>query len=321
MTYTNKGLVEYAKKCLALGNDSIYLYGSFGQKLTTAFINQKAKQYVYNISRQSIYKKCMNSEGTEYAFDCVGLIKSYIWGGYGKVDYNKNQDVSANGMYNKAKVKGKISTMPETIGLLVHMSGHIGIYIGNGYVIECTPAKAFAKQNHGGGGVCKTKLTDRKWVHWLECPFIEYKEEVKTPTTTTTPSTSSLKYSKNNKIILNGYLYSTSDGVGKGAKKTNYKGTITIVKKGAAKPYHIDKLGWVAEKDIKLQSNVSYYPKCSMKYLSIVSALNSIGVNSSFEYRKKIAQKNGYSGDKYKGSSIQNINLLNKLKSGKLIKI
>lgn len=179
MAYTNTGLVAYAKKCLALGNDSIYLYGSFGQTLTEAFITQKAKQYVYNISRQSIYKNCLRSSGTEYAFDCVGLIKSYIWGGYGKPKYVSSQDKSANGMYNAAKVKGDISTMPETEGLLVWMSGHIGIYIGNGYVIECTPAKVFAKQDHGGGGVCKTKLSDRKWKKWCECPYITYSKAAK----------------------------------------------------------------------------------------------------------------------------------------------
>lgn len=187
MAYTNKGLVEYAKKCVALGNDSIYLYGSFGQKLTQAFINQKAKQYVYNISRQSIYKKCMNSSGTEYAFDCVGLIKSYLWGGYGKVTYKASQDVSANGMYNKAKVKGDISTLPKTPGILVWMNGHIGISVGDGiHIIECTPAKKLAKQNHGGGGVCITKLTDRKWKKWCECPYITY--ETKKVSTTATKS-------------------------------------------------------------------------------------------------------------------------------------
>ena len=321
MSYTNVGLVEYAKKCLELGDNSVYVYGSFGNKLTTSFCNSKYKQYpsINTSSRTTKYKKLC--DGKHYGFDCVGLIKSYYWGGYGKTTYKSSSDVSANGMYSKAKVKGNISTMPEKVGLLVQMDGHIGIYIGNGCVIESTISTKYAKQSHGLGGVCKTKLKDRKWLHWLECPYIEYVKETKAPTPTTTPSKTSLKYSKNDKIILNGYLYKNSFGEGKGVKKTNYKGKITNVNKDGSKPYHIDKLGWVAEKDIKKQESVSYYPKCSMKYLSIVSALNSIGVNSSFEYRKKIAQKNGYSGDKYKGSSIQNINLLTKLKTGKLIKI
>lgn len=135
-----------------------------------------------------------------------------------------------------------------------------------------------------------------------------------------TPSTSSLKYAKNDKIILNGYLYKTSTGTGKGAKKTNYKGTITIVAKGASKPYHIDKLGWVTEADIKKQTtnSVSYYKKCASKYTSIVDALKSINVNSSFRNRKKIAKANSIK--LYAGLPSQNTKLLNLLKKGKLVK-
>ena len=55
----------------------------------------------------------------------------------------------------------------------------------------------------------------------------------------------SLKHSKDDKITLNGYLYKTSAGSGRRAKKTNYKGTITIVNENGSKLYHIDKLGWL----------------------------------------------------------------------------
>ncbi len=65
-------------------------------------------------------------------------------------------------------------------------------------------------------------------------------------------------------------------------------------------------------------NQVKYYPACSQSYTSIVDALNSIGVNSSYTNRKAIAIKNGISN--YIGSSHQNILLLNKLKAGKLIK-
>lgn len=174
MSLTNKGLVEYCEKVLRLGNDTIYVYGTFGQELTQSLINFKAEQYLYNLPRKRIYRRALLSSGTEYAFDCVGLIKSYIWGGYGKVKYNGKQDKSANDMLNVAKEKGKIKTMPEIPGLLVQMNGHIGVYVGKGYVIECTPNKKFAKQDHGGGGVCKTKLSARKWTHWCKCPYIEY---------------------------------------------------------------------------------------------------------------------------------------------------
>ena len=82
-------------------------------------------------------------------------------------------------------------------------------------------------------------------------PPVEYEEDKPAPTTT-------LKYAKGDKVILNGYLYKDSVGNGRGAKKTNYKGTITIAKNGANKPYHIDSLGWVAESDLTKQTTTKY---------------------------------------------------------------
>ena len=72
--------------------------------------------------------------------------------------------------------------------------------------------------------------------------------------TTTSTITQSISFKKGDKIVLNGYLYKDSAGNGKGAYKTNYKGSITIVNTKGSKPYHIDSLGWVAAKDIKKQT-------------------------------------------------------------------
>ena len=63
---------------------------------------------------------------------------------------------------------------------------------------------------------------------------------------------------------------------------------------------------------------VNYYGRYSGKTSSIVTALNSLGIGSSFDNRKKIAKANGISN--YTGTAAQNINLLNLLKQGKLIK-
>lgn len=69
---------------------------------------------------------------------------------------------------------------------------------------------------------------------------------------------------------------------------------------------------------LREKESTNYYPACSSSYNSIVEALQSIGADSSFDNRKKIAVKNGISN--YTGTATQNIQLLNKLKSGKLIK-
>lgn len=62
-----------------------------------------------------------------------------------------------------------------------------------------------------------------------------------------------------------------------------------------------------------------YYPKYSGISLSIVDALDSLGINSSYSNRKKIALKNSIT--EYKGSASQNEKMLALLKKGKLKKL
>ena len=63
---------------------------------------------------------------------------------------------------------------------------------------------------------------------------------------------------------------------------------------------------------------MSYFPACKESLKSIKDAFDSINEDSSFNNRKKIAILNGI--EDYKGTPEQNIELLNKLKQGKLLK-
>lgn len=139
------------------------------------------------LSRKTIYQlggigRC-DSSGRR-VFDCVGLIKCFLWHDYGPGNtsyYGKTApDINADQMYSKATVKGPISTIPDIPGLLVWQSGHIGIYIGGGQVIEAT-AKRWGSV---GGCVVKSQFRDKSaamyrgsWTHWLRCPFLMYPEE------------------------------------------------------------------------------------------------------------------------------------------------
>lgn len=95
------------------------------------------------------------------------------------------------------------------------------------------------------------------------------------------------------------------------------RGKITRIVNGR-NPYLLDNgnIGWV--NDDCIIDNV-YLSNYTYKGDSIVDALNLINVDSSFNYRKKLAIKNGIND--YYGSSEQNIKLLNLLKNGKLIKV
>lgn len=68
----------------------------------------------------------------------------------------------------------------------------------------------------------------------------------------------------------------------------------------------------------RLRGDSEYY-KTDYKGLSFVDGLKSIGVDSSFVNRKRIARANGI--DNYKGTAFQNNRLLNMLKKGTLRKI
>lgn len=220
---TNKGLVEYAKAQLGLP----YWYGTFGNIATADLYSYKRNQYPQ-------YYKSWNDFPTQYGkrvHDCVGLIKGYLWSDSPTATpkYNSSQDVSANGMLSKCTEKGAISTMPDIPGVLVFMNGHVGVYIGNGEVIEA--------QGHENG-VIKTKLKSRPWANWGKCPWITYQDEKQ-------------KFS----LKVKAGTWNVRAGAG-----TNYK-VLRVVKCGdtytASKVtngwYYIDSLnGWISPKAVDL---------------------------------------------------------------------
>lgn len=63
-------------------------------------------------------------------------------------------------------------------------------------------------------------------------------------------------------------------------------------------------------------NNEEYLNAPNYKHGSIVDALKSVGIDSSYAHRKQLAEENGISN--YHGSYNQNIKLLNLLKNGKL---
>ena len=164
----NLDLVKWAE--YAYENKWGYVWGSHGDVLTESELQRLISVFGSNVSEKEEYIRS-HWLGRRTA-DCVGLIKGYGWydSTSGAIKYGTNgmKDVTANGMYATATEKGPIGTMPDIPGLAVWHDGHIGIYIGNGYVIHA--ANTY-------DGVIKTPITSSGWTHWLKIPYINYIEE------------------------------------------------------------------------------------------------------------------------------------------------
>ncbi len=160
-------LVIWARQ--AYENGWGYVYGTYGNILTEELLQDRASMFGEQVTGFEDFIR-QNWMGKRTA-DCVGLIKGYDWYDSASskivVGANGMADVTANGMFEAATVKGTIDTIPEVPGLAVWQNGHIGIYIGNGEVIEAMETEQ---------GVVKTTLPS-SWTHWLEIPYISYPTE------------------------------------------------------------------------------------------------------------------------------------------------
>ena len=164
----NLDLVKWSE--FAYDNNWGYVWGSHGQVLTEKELNRLKSVFGSHVTDKEDYIRshwlCKRTS------DCVGLIKGYGWydDTSGTINYGTNgmQDVTADGMFSAATEKGTIETMPDIPGLAVWHQGHIGVYIGNGYVIHA--ANTY-------DGVIKTPITSSGWTHWLKVPYVNYVEE------------------------------------------------------------------------------------------------------------------------------------------------
>ena len=190
---------ELATACLNVANNykTLYVMGCFGAPMTagnkTRYI--QAQSYNQNAARS---QKIMAATSDTFGFDCVGLIKGLLWGWngnasktYGSASYNANNvpDISANQIINKCKdVSTDFSKI--AVGELLWLEGHVGIYIGNGQAVECTPTwkdcvQVTTVRNIKSG-------TGHKWTKHGKLPYVTYDASAAPVSTTTTTEVQSV---------------------------------------------------------------------------------------------------------------------------------
>lgn len=157
---TAQALIEKFK--YALENDWGYIWGTAGIKWTEAKQNQATREQTVTYGRKWI---------GHYVADCSGLF-SWAFKQLGGYMYHGSNTMYKSYCTAKGALKGGKRTDGGELkpGTAIFTGtegehGHVGLYIGGGYVIEAAGTK---------DGVIKTAITKSKWTWWGELKGVEY---------------------------------------------------------------------------------------------------------------------------------------------------
>ncbi len=139
--------------------------GTFGHKATESLLRQKEMQYPDYYKADDFI-----SQYGQKVHDCSGLIKGYLFCKDAESFYSSYDiEIDTGINYDNCTEKGELEDMPDIPGILLFKPGHVGVYIGNGKVIEA--------RGHDYG-VVETNLVGRGWTKWGKCKFIEYVDDI-----------------------------------------------------------------------------------------------------------------------------------------------
>ena len=179
---------EFAEKCIDVAKNykTLYVNGCFGSPLTPANKKRFSENTAYNRQPER-KKKIMAADTNTFGFDCVCFIKGILWGWdgnicdqYGGAKYKSNgvPDITENSMIKKCSdVSTEFNTKTMEIGEVVWMDGHIGVYIGNGLAVECSPKWKDGVQITAVN-YWKLGYNTRKWTKHGKLPYISYSKTI-----------------------------------------------------------------------------------------------------------------------------------------------
>lgn len=177
---------ELAAACVNVAKSykTLYVMGCFGAPMTEANKQRYIDHHAYN-RKVAPQKAILAASADTFGFDCVCLLKALLWGWngdlnhiYGGAAYASHSvpDLGADQMFALCK---DVSTdfTDIAVGEAVWLTGHIGVYIGDGLAVECTPAwdncvQITAVHNIGK----KSGYNGRKWTKHGKLPYVTYEE-------------------------------------------------------------------------------------------------------------------------------------------------
>lgn len=187
-------------KDIADNYKTLYVLGSIGSPMTdsnkTRYISQHCADYNGRFDRKRMIQKATSDT---FGFDCVCLIKAVLWGWsgnqsdtYGGAVYGSNgvPDIGADEIILRcSNVSNNFSSIE--VGELVWMKGHVGIYIGDGLAVECTPAWKNCVQITACN-CYRSGYSRRNWTKHGKLPYIEYDTQKSEMTTPSQPDVNSI---------------------------------------------------------------------------------------------------------------------------------
>lgn len=188
---TASAFVEKLKD-VATNYKTLYVMGCFGAPMTAANKKRYTTNHDYNM--QASRTEMINAATADtFGFDCVCLIKGILWGWngdkkkvYGGAKYNSNGVSDAHNADGMINICTNVSTdfSKIEVGEAVWCRGHIGVYIGDGLAVECTPSwknkvQITAVKNIGS----KKGYNSRTWTKHGKIPYIDYSTNVTKPIT------------------------------------------------------------------------------------------------------------------------------------------
>ena len=278
---------QLAERCLDVAQNykTLYVMGCFGAPMTAANKKRYTQNHSYN--KQTARTKMINTASADtFGFDCVNLIKGLLWNWcgdkaktYGGASHAVNgvPDIGADTMITKCKNVSTTGWANMEVGEALWVKGHIGVYIGNGLAVECTPAWKIRVQVTSVGNIgAKAGYNTRTWSKHGKLPYVTYTgESISTPSTgsgtTTKPGTGATTTAGDLKVgdivEFTGDTHYTNSNAATGVKCKPGTAKITSIAKGAKHPYHLIKeagggstvYGWVDAADIATSGGEEVY--------------------------------------------------------------
>ena len=259
---------ELARRCeaVAKGFKTLYVHGCFGAAMREGVKGYYLSNTSYNAQpdRQAMIRA---ASADTFGFDCVCLIKGILWGWAGDASLANGgavyrsrgvPDINADAMINQCAAVSRDFSKIE-VGEALWMQGHIGIYIGGGLAVECTPAWANKVQitsvNRTIAGYNR-----RDWTCHGRLPYVSYAGAVQDRIS----AGGTRKFTVGETVMYSGgeQYYTSVSAQPSSIKARAGKARITVIATGAAAkhPYHIvgipggsNVYGWVDTEDIQAQ--------------------------------------------------------------------